>query len=200
MDAVKLLEFERECAKFFAIRRHKHSPNTDAGTSEAGHTGAWTRLGTGHYGEAWVHYAYHELVLKISGPAGWGNYTGPRYAAARGRLRPDAWPVYAEHCMNNPSKHLPKVYALHRESPRMTWGILKRYNESQWGAVYPGLSEVKQALYGEDDGPEWLWPLKQMVDGLGMTVDLHGGNIMEDDDGTWIITDPFSTVGTTPKF
>lgn len=32
-----------------------------------------------------------------------------------------------------------------------------------------------------------------------MTVDLHDGNIMVDD-GTWIITDPFSTVGAAPKF
>jgi len=34
--------------------------------------GMWTLLGTGYYGEAWAHYEYPDLALKISGPAGWG--------------------------------------------------------------------------------------------------------------------------------
>lgn len=197
MDA-KVLEFERECIKFFAIRRHKHRLRMPADMRRKGNTGDWKRVGSGFYGEAWEHYAYDGLVLKISGPSGWG--TDAIYLLEEGP-RPDAWPIYAEHCMHNPDKHLPKVYALHRASPFMSWGILKRYREMDSAVFYPGLLQARDALNGYEDGPKWIWPLKQMAGGLNMTIDVHDGNIMVDaDTGDWVITDPFSTDAYTPNF
>ena len=117
MNADKVLEFERECIKFFAMRRHKHRLRMPADMRRKGNTGDWKRIGSGFYGEAWEHYAHAGLVLKISGPSGWGtDGEGPRMWAKARRMRPDAWPIYAEHCLHHPGKHLPKVYALHRVS------------------------------------------------------------------------------------
>lgn len=52
---------------FFHVRRHKF--RDDAGHIEM--YGPWKKLGSGYYGEAWAHDEYPDLVIKISGPAGW---------------------------------------------------------------------------------------------------------------------------------
>ena len=57
------------------------------------------------------------------------------------------------------------------------------------------VSQWRDYLDGEQGAPAWMWPIIGMSDALGMSVDLHSGNVMMDmDTGEYIMTDPFSFV------
>jgi hypothetical protein len=142
-------------------------------------------------------------VLKISGPAGWGHDIVESAMEHSERKQLDAWPVFARHCMQSPSEHLPVVHHVEQFSQSMTWGVLKRYDD--WETTSRTREErewheaVRDMLYGQTAPQEfaWVWPLKQMADALHFNVDLHSGNVMRDmDTGALVITDPFSSPAT----
>lgn len=177
----ELQEFVDKCHRMVAVRRHKLSCRPP---SQLGVPG-WTLIGTGHFGEAWVHADHPELVLKISGPAGWGN--GYRaYDEDIGATRYDAWPIYARYCMQNPGRHLPKIYHLVQVSRGIAWGVMPRYDEGD-------ASTMDAARGALRDGSHGLAGVRQMRDAMGLSVDVHEGNVMVcPETGDWILTDPFS--------
>ncbi len=184
----------RACAAFVAVRRHKQAKARTARpfTNHRPLPEGWHKLGNGLFGEAWA-IPGAALVLKISGPEGWGKGLEQTSYPAK-----DAWPLYAEHCLHNwrSCKHLPRVHHVQRISPTMTWGILERLDAcargdmeqaDEWGDILSG--------YG-DSPPEWMWPLRNMVESLRVCVDIHDGNIMRrPGTDTVVLTDPFSDVG-----
>lgn len=113
--------------------------------------------------------------------------------------RLDAWPVFARHCMAHPHKHLPTVLHMQDVSQGMTWGVLRRLTPVR-GALGERAQDVSRfitkcrvVLSGGVAGPQWLWPLRQMVDALGVEVDVHRDNVMYDKAAECIVlTDPFS--------
>ena len=197
-----LKAFIKEAEAFFAVRRHKCREGGDDIP-----TGDWFNLGRGFYGEAWAHED-SEYVLKISGPAGWGrrHYSGTHTDVldameyyVESTPRPDAWPVFARHCMAHPHKHLPTVHHVVQHNERMAWAVMKQYKD--WNGITGSdlYHEFKAVLAGKRSAAAmpWMWPLRQMTDGLHFAVDLHTGNVMWDaDEGCLVITDPFSTTGT----
>lgn len=197
-----LKAFIKEAEAFVAVRRHRC--RADYGSTPA----AWTMLGSGYYGEAWEHEDFPGLVVKISGPAGWGeDCTGSPWVHSAMKRRKedtprhDAWPVFARHCMAHPHKHLPTVHHFEQLNQRMAWAVLKKY--ARWSGVTGSdfYHEVRRVLAGEQSSAAWpwMWPLVQMADGLYVSVDLHTGNVMWDaDEGCLVITDPFSTTGEGP--
>ena len=80
----------------------------------------------------------------------------------------------------------------------ISFGIMPFYGEinpSYGSDAAAVLSKWRGYLYGVPGAPEWMWPIIGMSDALGMSVDLHGGNVMMDrDTGGYIMTDPFSFV------
>ena len=59
------------------------------------------------------------------------------------------------------------------------------------------IREWRDYLQGDPGSPSWLWPIIGMRAALAMRVDLHSGNVMRDPKtGKYIMTDPFSSVGT----
>lgn len=198
-----LKAFIKEAEAFFAVRRHKCREGGDDCIPLPG----WHKLGWGFYGEAWAHED-SEYVLKISGPAGWGR--AHDYGTHTGVFdvmddygeddpRADAWPVFARHCMAHPHKHLPTIYHFVQHNQRMAWAVMKQYKD--WNGItgWDLYHAFKAVLAGERSSAAWpwMWPLRQMTDGLHFAVDLHTGNVMWDaDGGCLVITDPFSTTGT----
>lgn len=196
--------FKRAAEEFFHIRRKQRRARVENTCSD------WRLLGRGHYSEAWAHHQWPDLVLKISGPAGWGaddvwsSYKGKEYVP-----KMDAWPVFARHCMQSPHMHLPTVYHVEQFSQHMSWGVIERYSVWDYWTSTDGEALAKQnqertwhevardILKGHtraDAGWEWMWPLRQMASAMHFTVDLHSGNIMRDTrTGNLIITDPFSS-------
>lgn len=173
--------FVDKCHRMVAVRRHKLARRDERPPSVPG----WTLIGTGHFGEAWVHDEHPDLVLKISGPAGWGG--GYRaYVGDIGHTRYDAWPVYARYCMQNPGLHLPKIYHLEQVSRGIAWGVMPRYNDGDTIAR----DAARRALRGGSHG---LAGVRQMRDAMGLSVDVHEGNVMRcPETNDWILTDPFS--------
>lgn len=187
-----LQDFIKECERFVAVRRHKmrrngarHCPKLSA---------PWACIGSGHFGEAWDHYYYPGLVLKISGRAGWGSARVHDEECGTGCSRLDAWPVFARHCMAHRHRHLPTVLHMQDVSQGMTWGVLNRlYSNGGYTAKCEFISVCERSLAGRSVGPQWLWPLRQMVDALGVEVDVHSGNVMYDREAEcFVLTDPFS--------
>ena len=173
--------FVDKCRRMVAVRRHKLARRDERPSSVPG----WTLIGTGHFGEAWVHADHPDLVLKISGPAGWGN--GYRaYDEDIGATNYDAWPVYARYCMQNPGRHLPKIYHLAQVSRGIAWGIMPRYAD--------GDDDIRDAARAAlRDGTHGLAGVRQMRDAMALSVDVHSGNVMVcPETGDWILTDPFS--------
>ena len=177
----ELQEFVDKCHRMVAVRRHKLSCRPSSLLGVPG----WTLIGTGHFGEAWVHADHPDLVLKISGPAGWGG--GYRaYDEDIGVTHYDAWPIYARYCMQNPGRHLPKIYHLEQVSRGIAWGVLPRYDEGDTSTA----DAARRALR---DGSHGLAEVRQMRDAMGLSVDVHDGNVMVcPETGDWILTDPFS--------
>ena len=178
----ELQEFVDKCHRMVAVRRHKLSCRPP---SQLGVPG-WTLIGTGHFGEAWVHADHPDLVLKISGPAGWGG--GYRaYDEDTGATHYDAWPIYARYCMQNPGPHLPKIYHLVQVSRGIAWGIMPRYADGG----DDGIRDAARAALR--DGTHGLAGVRQMRDAMALSVDVHSGNVMVcPETGDWILTDPFS--------
>lgn len=186
-----LQDFIKECERFVAVRRHKMRRNGGRYCPEL--LAPWTFLGSGHFGEAWEHVDYPGLVLKISGRAGWGSSrVHSEYGTDCSRL--DAWPVFARHCMAHPHRHLPTVLHVQDVSQGMTWGVLNHlYSSGGYTDKHEFINVCERALAGRNVGPKWLWPLRQMVDALGIEVDVHSGNVMYDiEAGCYVLTDPFS--------
>ena len=161
-------------------------------TDERGLPG-WRDIGSGYYGEAWRHEDYPDLVVKISGRAGFGanaiEYTEPPL---------DGWPVFAEHCLANPHPNLPKIMYFERLSLGVSFGIMPCYEAIDDEGYEDGeiLGEWRDYLEGGRGSPSWLWPIIGMRAALAMQVDLHGNNVMRDPNtGEYIMTDPFSSVG-----
>lgn len=153
----------------------------------------WTKLGTGHFGEAWEHYDHVGYVVKISGRSGFGLGC---VRASDPNL--DGWPTFAQHCQANPHPNLPKILHFERLSVGISFGIMPYYGDIDSSGVTAAgdiVSQWRDYLEGARGAPEWMWPIIGMRGALGMCVDLHGGNVMRDDDtGEYIMTDPFSFV------
>ena len=196
-----LQEFIKLARAFFYLARSKHRRKNRL--PERTH-GSWRRLGAGHYGEAWAHRAYPDLVLKISGRAQWGNdeFYFDKFHLYNMKVRLDAWPVFARHCRDNPHPKLPKIMHFEQPSEGMAWAVMPRYESlpDMDMAEYDRLDNerrmLREMLQGAPYAPEWMWPLRQMAGGLYFQVDLHEGNVMVDPKtGELIITDPFSATG-----
>lgn len=180
--------------KAVKLRSRKHSSHyRKTNTAQTLEALGCKKLGRGHFGEAWL--VRTGLVLKISGPAGWGDgeagyYRPPNMQHYRGRR--DAWPLFAEHCRGNPSKHLPTVYYTERLTAHIAFALMEEL-EYVPSSVTQGLrDEWIQHIRRECVGcPTWLLPIADMAD-IGYVIDLHGGNVLQRADGTIVLTDPFS--------
>lgn len=153
----------------------------------------WRDIGSGYYGEAWRHEDYPDLVVKISGRAGFGSHA---LHSALPSL--DGWPVFAEHCLANPHPNLPRIMYFERLSLGVSFGIMPCYvpiDEDDCDDEEI-IENWRHYLQGDPGSPSWLWPIIGMRSALSMRVDLHGGNVMRDPrTGEYIMTDPFSSVG-----
>lgn len=153
----------------------------------------WTKMGAGHFGEAWEHEDHLGYVVKISGRAAFGvdaiHSEDPSL---------DGWPTFAQHCKAHPHPNLPKILHFERLSVGISFGIMPYYgNIDPYGTTADDeiVSQWRNYLEGGKGAPEWLWPIIGMRGALGMRVDLHSGNVMMDmDTGEYIMTDPFSFV------
>ena len=176
----------------FKYRRAKRRGRLVADT--AGLKG-WSDIGSGYYGEAWSHEDYPELVVKISGRAGFG--LGPEYVAVSNHEPSlDGWPVFAEHCLANPHPHLPRIMYFERLSLGISLGIMPYYVPLDPDDCWV-LDEWREYLDGVAGAPKWMWPIIGMRGALGLRADLHGDNVMKDPNtGNCIMTDPFSAAGT----
>ena len=150
----------------------------------------WEKLGAGHFGEAWEHEDHPCYVVKISGRAAFGTNRLPA-----GEPSLDGWPTFAQHCQAHPHPNLPKIMHLERLSLGFSFGIMPYYeNIDPWDSDI--VFEWRDYLEGGRGAPEWMWPIIGMRGALGMWVDLHSGNVMRDPfTGEYIMTDPFSRVG-----
>lgn len=185
-------EFLRLASEFVAVQRHKH--RTRAKERYMDHTSAgWRLLGTGHFSIVCRHVEYPQYALKLSGRAGFGDRSSrPAYCEPRSL---DAWPVFAQCCAQHPHKHLPKILHFEQLSLGMCWAVMPVYmksGEMPDEAREAVTDKVERWLKGRARAPRFMWPVVRMVSELGFAVDLHSGNIMVDDDGNWVLTDPFS--------
>jgi len=188
-DPEVLPEFTRKAREFFYLRRHKASQHKPGPKNEQSWWNGWEKLGSGLYGEAWMHRDYPELVIKISGPSGWG-YDYDRGVYQNGGEH-DAWPVFARHCQAHPHPHLPEILHFEQVSQGMAWAVMPKYE--QWPDTDDEFLQIQADLQAGTSEHAWVWPLNQMCATLGFNVDLHDGNVMgHPDTGDWIITDPFS--------
>ena len=153
----------------------------------------WKNIGSGHFGEAWEHEDHQGYVVKISGRAGFGDGEAHTRKTAL-----DGWPTFAQHCQAHPHPNLPKILHFARLSVGISFGIMPYYRGiDTYGesADVELVSQWRDWLDGCEGAPEWMWPIIGMRGALGMTVDLHDGNVMMDmDTGEYIMTDPFSFV------
>lgn len=178
--------------KFKVRRARRARRDGDAGCDDKGLPG-WTKLGAGHFGEAWGHADHTGYVVKISGRAAFG-------AGALCTEKPslDGWPTFAQHCRAHPHPNLPKILHFERLSVGISFGIMPYYKGiDPDGVTADGeiVSQWRDYLAGGKGAPEWMWPIIGMRGALGMVVDLHDGNVMMDmDTGDYIMTDPFSFV------
>lgn len=201
MDNTELAQFRKEAAKFVAVRRTKKRRRARIGNDIDGH-GLWTKLGSGYYGEAWVHDKWPEFALKISGRAGWGDPhwfyrtdDDSRYSSSTAP-RLDAWPVFAKHCQEHPHQHLPKVLHIETVSRGITWAVMPKYEKVEWQWQAPAVVLALTEYYQDPESdipPEWVKNLVDLAEKYGLTFDMHSGNYMQDDEYNVVIIDPFST-------
>ena len=89
--------------------------------------------------------------------------------------------------MQNPGRHLPKIYHLVQVSRGIAWGIMPRYADGDGDDIRDA---ARAALR---DGTHGLAGVRQMRDAMALSVDVHSGNVMVcPETGDWILTDPFS--------
>jgi hypothetical protein len=193
--------FIRKAHEFFHLRKHKNRRDARV-PYELDNWGMWYKLGAGYYGEAWAHGDFPDLVVKISGPAGWGYVRDEavqeciQVYAGETEPREDAWPHFASVCMKYPHKHLPKIYHLERAG-RLAWGVMQRYEEiSHWEFDSAKVKQIRRAFIDRRVAEAWMLPLLEVTTGAYVQVDLHRGNIMRNvETGDPVIIDPFSTTG-----
>lgn len=157
----------------------------------------WHELGRGWFGEAWEHDDYPGLVLKVSGRAGFGSYKPGNNAGTPSACTPsaDSWQVYAQYCQKHPHEHLPQILHFERINASVAWAIMPKYKRGEGSYREAKIRmQWRDWLNGEHGAPEWMWPIIGMAQALCMTVDLHKGNVMVKDDGTLVMTDPFSYI------
>lgn len=188
------IEFIELCRMFVSIRKHKHQRTVNRWPTPQWqerflNRRGWQRIGAGFFGEAWQHQDYPDLVLKLSGFAGFGTAYGCEAADAPTL---DAWPVYARHCQAYPHEHLPEILHFEQPSQRIAWALMPVYLSCDEAPEQQEWEHVRGAFLDGDTDEEWLWPIIAMQESLGFTVDLHEGNVMFKPDGTYVITDPFS--------
>lgn len=187
------IEFIELCRMLVGIRKHKHRRSTRWPTpmhqEDFLYLQGWQRIGAGHFGEAWQHQDYPDLVLKLSGFAGFGQDC--QYDTVDAPAL-DAWPVYARHCQAHPHEHLPEILHFEQPSQRIAWAIMPVYLSVDEAAEQQDWLWVREAILDGDTDADWLWPIIGMQESLRFTVDLHDANVMFKPDGTYVITDPFS--------
>lgn len=196
----RIAEFKELCERMVSYwRRRTRSKRPSKDGADLLIPG-WRVLGDGLFSVVFVHEAFPDLVLKISGRAGFActSLCGWQAEVMDGM---DAWPVFARHCMAHHAANLPEVLHFQQISPSLSWGILPRYEGCKTDVAtskcgYPVevfQTRVKSWLKGIHPAPEWFWPIKTMADALGMEADVHLGNIMFDPvNNQYILTDPFS--------
>ena len=179
--------------KAVKLRSRKHSSHyRKTNTARSLEALGCGKLGNGHFGEAWL--VRPGLVLKISGPAGWGNGEAGYYRTLNMqhyRGRKDAWPLFAEHCRGNPSKHLPTVYYTERLTTHIAFALMEELYITRGDTQALRSQWRRHISRPTDDCPKWLLPIGEMA-ATGRAVDLHGGNVLQRADGTIVLTDPFS--------
>lgn len=152
----------------------------------------WLILGNGWFGEVWEHDEYPGLVLKVSGRAGFGACEPGNSA---GTPSADSWQVYAQYCHKHPHEHLPQILHFERINASVAWAIMPKYKRGDCSFREDKIRmQWRDWLNGEHGAPEWMWPIIGMSQSLCMAVDLHSGNVMVKDDGTLVMTDPFSAL------
>lgn len=180
-----LLVALRRAVKLRSRKHSSHYRNTDTSCRLTGL--GCTKLGKGHFGEAWL--VEPGLVLKISGPAGWGKHESSRHNMQWYEGLRDAWPLFVEHCKGNPSKHLPRVYYTERLTSYITFAIMEELKEGGDDATRYQWERYIETM--PTDCPAWLLPIGEMA-AAGRSLDLHSDNVMVRADGTMVLTDPFS--------
>ena len=186
-------EFKRLCwILYWAQRRtefgHQRSAKGQRQFSSLSH--GWYHIGNGAYASVFAHPDYPDLAMKISAP----YMTRGRGAPYNGRasMDPDQWQIFARLCRDEPSAHLPEILWYEQVTERYAFAVMPRYSAVPNEDSAEFRDHVRGVLRGEAGCPNWLWAVKQLYRSRCMSVDLHGGNVMQSSDGTLILTDPFS--------
>lgn len=98
----------------------------------------------------------------------------------------DGYPIWIEYCAANPHPSLPRVYDYGWSADGIFWCILPRYEPV-------GFGEFEEAWYGTNPDAtarrQYWESLLSDFEGLS-DIDVHEGNIMRDQGGGYILTDP----------
>ena len=168
----------------------------DIGTSSD-----FKRLGAGFFSKVYCHVDYPEYAIKVC-------------------LRTaDSWPFFAKYCIDNADNEevnfiLPKIHAFHKLNTRGLYIAVtdRLYPVSFANSIKPerctedGLHALRAIASGFDTG---FYEIGRIVeDGYARyedaarlifsdlspfcSIDLHGGNVMQDKDNNIIVTDPVS--------
>jgi hypothetical protein len=134
---------------------------------EATRYGAWRKIGSGYYGEAWAHDDWEDLVIKISGPSGWGyeyeNAPASHAYENDGYPKADVWPDFAEACMLHPHPNLPEIMHFERVGG-MAWGVMPMYWPLEGDVSdYPAVDEFRDAVQGRRGAAHWMLPLIEIA-------------------------------------
>ena len=66
-------------------------------------------------------------------------------------------------------------------------GLSRKYRPFEYSVAGCQVQrQWREWLNGARGAPEWMWPIIGMASSLRMTIDLHGRNIMRQDDGTLV--------------
>lgn len=186
-------EFIQEARKFFYTRKQKFRKKSRT-DRHAEQIGQWAKLGDGYYGEAWEHYDYPGLALKISGPSGWGYESD--WSLRNGDVKEDVWPAFAKACMLNPHMNLPRIMHF-EEVAGFAWGVMPKYITCDEQRYIRIRERLQAALYGRTVAEHWMLPLIEVARNTpDIALDLHTGNVMLDPETMVpVIIDPFSSTG-----
>lgn len=192
-NAEALNRFALLCMRFFKDRIRKF----DQHYSEE-HTVGWRKLGSGNFGEAWVHCEFPDHVLKISGYSSWGR--GSSHNAGK-----DGWKKYIQWCMRRDEQHLPKAHLYHQEG-EFAFAIMPRYmgvgegefrtsicRDPEYATVSNMMSRWDQLpVHGAVAPSKYMLDLVEFKDSNRLSGDMHSGNVMIcPRENTWVLTDPF---------
>lgn len=161
-----------------------HARSTACFSHAEMHRRGYERLGAGSFARVYSHPNTPNIVVKI------GHYKSRHFTNYR-----CGFPTIAK--LKSRSKFLPRVYEL-REDPdnNQYLAIIKRYKplrSTKTKTLIASTGRIIQgSAYPHDRGDlkRFARVLGPFADRTKFCLDLHSGNIMQDENGTPILTDP----------